>query len=254
MKNRNMRTVKGMVIAMAWVLVMLSCTVLFTSCSEEESEYYNLTVSGTIYFEGEQTVTLGMSDSSEHATTFKDSITVDDITLTGLLAGKTVKSVTYVSATEVTLVVDGTVTTKASDVKDNEYGVVTVAGKALANTAKGSGYVRVDYAPQFLGGSCTYSTIAGVVHCSTTFTLPYGSFNESNINADHITIVAGEGTVTASLTEDGALKVAVEGFTPWTYEDVTYNYPVVKIDASVTSFDVDLTVSVGTAGSYDLIK
>ena len=97
------------------------------------------------------------------------------------------------------------------------------------------------------------SNIGGLHNYSSTFVLPYGSFVEEYVNTEYITLPDTNGTLEVSLTE-GALYVRVKGFT--LSEGVSY--PVVRIAAAVTTFNKDLYVYVGLAGTgqgsgYDLV-
>jgi hypothetical protein len=235
----------------ALAAVTLSCAAAgLAACGEEES-YYNLYESGTIYYEGEQTVKLSISDSTENKTTFKDSITKDDITLSGVLAGKTVTSATYVSATEVSLVLDGAVT--ANETQADDYGTITVAKSAMANNATANCIAKVDFNPQVTVVSNSYSTIAGLANCSSTFKLPYGSFIESNVTTDNIIVPADDVEVVASVTTEGYLKICVHNYLPVTDDSGNvYKYPIAKISANVTTFNTDLYVYIGTGSVYGI--
>jgi hypothetical protein len=236
----------------ALAAITLSCVGLaLAGCGETES-YYNLSESGTIYYEGEQTVKLSISEYTENKTTFKDSITKDDITLSGVLEGKTVKDVSYVSETEVSLVLDGAVT--ANSTQADDYGTITVASNAMANNAAANCITRVNFNPSISVIDNSHVTIAGIVNCSSTFQLPYGSFISENVNTDNIVVPADDVEVTTTVTDAGNLKITVNNYLPEADENGNvYNYPVAKISANVTTFNTDLYVYIGI-GSYYGIK
>jgi hypothetical protein len=245
---------KNLAIAVLSIATVACSAVALAGCGETES-YYNLYESGTIYYEGEQTVKLSISEYSENKTTFKDSVTKDDITLSGVLEGKTVKDVSYVSATELSVVVDGAVT--ANSTQANDYGTITVANTAMANNATANCLAKVDFNPSVKVVGNSYGSIAGLVNCSSTFQLPYGSFISENVNTDNIIVPADDVEVTTTITDAGNLKITVNNYLPETDENGnatdTSKYPVAKISANVTTFNTDLYVYIGT-GSYYGIK
>jgi hypothetical protein len=217
----------------------------------EIDSYYNLQESGTIYYEGEQTVTLGISEYTENKTTFKNSVSASDITFSGALEGKNIKSVSYVSETEISLVLDGKVNTTST--QSTELGTITVSNTAMANNATANCLVYVNYKPT-MSVSNSYANIGTMVNCSSTYTLPYGSFIAENVNSTNIDVEAGDAEVTISLTDDGKLYIRVKGYTPIADEHGTvYKYPMAKISANVTTFNTDIYVYVGTGILYNLV-
>ena len=82
------------------------------------------------------------------------------------------------------------------------------------------------------------------------FTLPYESFVAENVNTENIDVPVDGVTVTVSITTTGALRIEVVGFEPFTHEGVTYNHPVAKIDACVTTFNKEIYVFIGDSALY----
>jgi hypothetical protein len=238
----------------ALAAVTLSCVAVgFAACNDGDESYYNLSESGTIYYEGEQTVTLSISDTTEEKTTFKESVKTSDITLSGLLVGKTVTQVTYESSTQLSLVLDGKVT--ATSAEADGYGTITVAKTAMANNAEANCIVRVDFDPHMMVRSYSSLSTANGKTCTSTFELPYGSFIAENVNTDNIIVPIDGVEVTTTLTEEGYLKITVKGYTPYTSDNGTvFNYPVAKISANVTTFNKDLYVYIGSGFSYALAE
>jgi hypothetical protein len=244
------------------IAIVAICGATFTACEGEDENYYNLSATGSIYADGEQTVTLSISEyaTSESKTTFKESITANDVTLSGVLEGKTVKELTYISETSVSLVLDGSVTADSSHAE--EYGTITVARSALANNSSGNCYARVNYNPVATANTSkgNYTKPDGVTYFnySTTLSLPYGSFIEENVNTENITVIAGDAEVSISLedntnTNKKDLKIYVKGYNPYYFgADTYYQYPTAHISANVTTFNVDLYIEVGKAETYSL--
>jgi hypothetical protein len=234
-------------------LAVASCATLTIAACDfgEVDSYYNLQESGTIYYEGEQTITLGISDYTENKTTFKSSVSASDITFSGALEGKNIKSVSYVSETEISLVLDGQV--KGTSSQSNEIGTITVNNSAMANNATANCLVYVNFNPM-MTVSNSYGNIGTSVNCSSTYTLPYGSFIKDNVNETNIDVEAGDAEVNITLTDEGKLHISVKGYTPIADEHGTvYKYPVAKISANVTTFNTDIYVYVGTGTFYNLI-
>jgi hypothetical protein len=205
----------------------------------------------TIYFDGEQTIVLSLT-TAEQATqvTFNSTISASDITLSGVLVGKTVKSVTYTDSKNISVVLDGKVT--ADSTHASESGVITVSKNALSADKDYSCTTTVDFNPCM---TCKTSYATGGNYRSYLY-LPYGSYNESNVNTDNIVItnLTDGATVEVSLdvgSIDGLtrLKITVKGFTP---SDAN-TYPVAQIAANVTSFNKAVTVNVGEVCAVSLI-
>jgi hypothetical protein len=147
--------------------------------------------------------------------------------------------------------VDGKVTADSTHADD--LGTITVARQALNNNSSGNCYVKVNYEPQMTASGIYGSIGEHYVNCSSVFTLPYGSFIAENVNEENISVIAGDATVSISMTDEGELKIYVKGYDPYYFgEDVFYEYPMAKISANVTTFNVDLWVYIGKPYTYSL--
>lgn len=226
------------------LLLLITCFVCI-GCGlngKDIESYYNLSAVGAVYFEGEQTITLKQEEHSENKTTFKDTITASDITVSGVLAGKSVKSIKYISETELLLTLEGKVSADKSH--KEETGTITVSYTALGNGANGNALLRVDFEPKMVVTHNLTNTF--IKKYVSEFTLPYGSFIEENVNKDNIDVPVSDGViVNMSVTDEGALRIEVIGFEPVEYKGETYNYPMAKISANVTTFNKDLYVNIG---------
>ncbi len=243
---------KSIISVIVVAIILLSVCLAFASCKDNGVDYYyNLTTEGTVYFEGEQTISVKQEESSENKTTFLSTISAKDVSVSGVLVGKTVKSVNYLSETEILVTLDGKVTADKSHKEDT--GTITVSHNALKNGADGKTLLRVNFEPKM---SVTYNVRnTALKKYVSEFTLPYGYFITENVNADNIEVPVNDVTVNLSVTEEGALRIEVIGFEPFTYNGTTFNYPVAKINANVTTFNKELYVTVGELIwlGYDLI-
>jgi hypothetical protein len=84
--------------------------------------------------------------------------------------------------------------------------------------------------------------------------LPYGSFVEEYINAENIVVAAGnDANVTVELNSDGNLRIGVKNYNPYWYDETTpTTYPIAKIPANATTFNIVIYVYVGSGYSYSL--
>ncbi len=226
---------------------------LFTACSafsgcglndNDIENYYNLEAIGSVYYEGEQTISIAQFEYSDKKTTFKESVTVADITVSGVLLGKTIKSVQFLSETKLSLTLDGKV--KADSSQKEDVGTITVSHNALENGANGNALLRVDFEPKMTVRNCDVESLGVKKSYVSEFKLPYGSFIKENVNKDNIFVPVDDGaTVNMSVTDEGLLRIEVIGFEPFEYKGQTYNNPSAKISANVTTFNKDLYVEIG---------
>lgn len=216
-----------------------------------EGERVALSASNNVYSHGEQTVQLTLSSSENGEYVFEEDISVSDLTVGDGLAGKEVTAVVYVDDRTVSVTLSGTVTATVGD--EGLLGSVTVNG-GISDRAIGTAYLTV-YRPQMTTTGTSSSNIGNLHNYSSTFALPYGSFVEEYVDAEHITLPDTNGTLEVGLTEAGELYIRVKGFTP--SEDASY--PVAHIAAEVTTFHKELYVyvglpAIGQGGGYDLVS
>jgi hypothetical protein len=154
-----------------------------------------------------------------------------------VLAGKTVKSVTYENSTKVTVVVDNKVTATSS--QSNEKGTITVSKNAVSTNKAYGCTTDVDFDPQMF---CRTVTAERGIYRSY-FYLPYGSFIEANATKENIVFsnLNADAQVNIRLNDAGGLVITVQNFTPTTESQ----YPVATIGANVTTFNKVFTVNIG---------
>ncbi len=216
---------------------------LLTGCEESVETHYNLVASGKVYYEGEQTISLKMSEYSDYRTAFLPTISKDDVRLSGVLEGKTVKEVAYVSSSELSLTLQGKV--NAGRERSEELGDIEISHKALGNDANGVASLYVDFCPKMVAVSIDSSQKDSLFTYVSDFSLPYGNFIEENAKKENVYVpVEGVG-IEVGLNENGTLRLTVSGFTPFEYEGVQYDHPIARLDPSMTTFDKEIYVAVG---------
>jgi len=240
------------------LVILALASVLFAGCFDDDDfETENsFSASENLYFDGEQTISIKPSDYGSKTSTFLETITKSDITVSGILVGKTVTSVEYISENEIKVTFSGKV--KASEPKDsddtNSIGKITISRKAIKNGIAGSIYLRVNYHPKMVCNTSNSSASSINKTYVSVFSLPYGNFITANVNTTNIIVPDDNSTVSVSVTDDGKLRIEVSGFTPYEYNGQTYSYPVAKLNANVTTFNKDLYVTIGNGlAEYDLV-
>lgn len=229
--------------------LLAAMCIIFVACGGE-GESIALSASDNVYSHGEQTVQLTFSSSAGGDYRFEEDISLSDISVGDGLIGKEVVSVVYENSTTISVTLAGTVTGTVG--KEGLLGYIAVNG-GISDKAFGTAYLTV-YKPQMTTSGTSSSNIGNLHSYSSTFVLPYGSFIEEYVDAEHITLPDTNGTLEVSLTEEGELYVRVKDFL--LSEGVSY--PAVHIAAEVTTFNKELYVYVGVpameqGGGYDLV-
>lgn len=216
------------------LLVALVClfTCVLASCASYHFQFVN--VSGIVYAMGTQTVTISTSDEAK----FEEKLDVSYVTLSDQLKGKTIDSFTYVSETTAELTLSGTLESYTPSNSAEHYTIELSNNSLKGNTTATVTLTVYLCSPMISSGNTSF--VSGK-KASSTFTLDYGSFIESNCNTTKITLPDSNGTITTVKVVDNVLTIVVEN-----YASTEQNkYPVVKLDASCTTFGVDISVNVG---------
>ncbi len=232
---------KSISIMMATLMAAFSTTLV--GCSESESIHLNAT--GELSTHGEQTIEINIDqDYSDYS--FQESISIKDISFSDAFDGKSVQSVTYNSASSISVTISGTLTS-GIDTMDKSEGIVggIYVNGGISNNAVGSVYVRAFY-PEMITTTAGMSAGTTTYTFSSTFKLPYGSFVEEYLTSEYITLPNDNGTISLTLTDAGYLHVAVSNFT----RSDDYSYPVISMAAEVTTFNKTLYTYVGVAMTH----
>ncbi len=203
------------------------------SCSAEPVYNNNLDCSSDyIIKNGEQRVRIYFTDSArDDPSTFKNDISIEDITLSDRLTGKEVTSLVYIDEMTIEITLDG----DCSSYEGNEtYGVITVSNEAVAD----GNYAYCNVHVSDPGLMLDSASVEGNTY-SSSFTVLGGKAN-SGIS-DCMTLESGYGTMSVSPYEDlSGFTVSVEGFST-----VETNYPVVNMAKGATTLSSAFTVYVG---------
>lgn len=221
-----MKKVKFLLVA----IVCLFIAVL-TACTKNHYVFTN--VSGIIYAKGTQTVTVTVSDDS---TTFEKDLKPEYITLSEKLKGKTVDSFTYVSDYKAEVTLSGILDTINTDVEYSYFNIELLNDALKGNSTATVSLTVYSTAPKVSAFSALFTGKTA----SSTFSLPYGNFVEENCNAQNITLPDSNGEIEIKL-ENNQLSITVRNFVP----TGSTNYPIVKVAANCTSFNIDLYLYIG---------
>ncbi|MGN1061753.1 MAG: hypothetical protein ACI4RO_01370 [Candidatus Scatosoma sp.] len=236
---------KGRAVSFFSALALLATAFFSVACAAENEKLNNIEVGGEVYIDGEQTVLVSGATSAmgDAPAVFLSEINTTDITLGGAAAGKTVESVSFVSSDEIRLVLSG----KAADF-DGEYAVgkLTVSARALEGNK--DAFCLMNVCKPRLSAKFSMASSTSKIY-SSTFVLPYGSFT-AYATAENISLVdPSNGTLTKAEVNDGKLTVTVNDYD----SAIGDAYPLVRIPANATTFNVAIEAYVGKmSASYPL--
>lgn len=223
-----MKKVKFLLVATVCLFIAV-----LTACAKNHYVFTN--VSGIIYAKGTQTVTVTVSDDS---TTFEKDLKPEFITLSEKLKGKTVDSFTYVSDYKAEVTLSGTLDTINTDVEYSYFNIELLNDALKGNSTATVSLTVYSTAPKVSAFSAFFTKGKTA---SSTFSLPYGNFVEENCIAQNITLPDSNGEITEIKLENNRLSITVSNFVS---TDST-NYPIVKVAANCTSFNIDLYLYIG---------
>ena len=214
------------------IILLFLLAGLFVSCA---SYHFTFTdVEGRLYAMGTQTITVTTSDDAK----FEEKLETSYVTLSDKLKGKTVDSIKYISETKAELTISGRLENYSTE-SSYDYYSFELSTKALKGNTSATVMVTVYLSsPTIRANSVLFTTDK---MASSTFSLDYGSFIEENCTTNNITLPDSNGSITSVKVEQNQLLITVED-----YKSIEESkYPVVKISASCTTFDVDIYVYVG---------
>lgn len=239
---------KGKIVSFLSALVLLATVAVFSvACAAERERRNNIEVDGIIYIDGKQTIYVSgvTSVMGDAPAVFHSDITAADITLGGAVAGKTIESVSFVSSEEIRIVLSGKVTSFEGD---GALGEVTISARALEGNEDSYGMVRV-YKPKLSTKSSLVSGSTTNKKYISTFSLPYGSFTDYATVENIALVDRTNGVLSKVEVSERELSVTVEQYDTTKGE----TYPLVRIPANATTFNVEIEVYVGKMlSSYPL--
>lgn len=237
---------KAKFLGLLTAVVSLAATFSIGGCSleGEKEKLNNIETGGVVYIADTQEISVSGTRSAmgDEAAIFLSDVKTSDITLSGVLAEKTVQSVSFVSSEEIIVVLSGNITATF----DGAYttGTLTVSSRALQGNADSYCLVNV-HKPAITTGSTISGGSPENKTFMATFVLPYGAFTE-NATAENIVLVEttnGELTEISVSDDKMRLSVTIENYNPKL--DGARDYPQVHMTADTTTFGVGITISVG---------
>lgn len=230
------------------ILPFLVGIVLFlmtlSSCGSTNS--YAYVSSDYLYAKGTQTITV----TSDNEGKFSKSITTAKLSLTAQMDGKTIDEVSFIDEKNITITISGSLTTVDKSTDYSFYQINLLKG-SLGGSDTGSVTVRCySSSPQISSTSYAAFGSASNKTVSSTYSLPYGTFIESNCTSENIFLPDDDGTITTISVTDNQLFIRITGYA----ETSEYEYPVIQISAKCTSFNIDIYVYVGTISVWNLVK
>lgn len=224
------------------VVCLLFSVFNFVACSVEVDNAPNIKVEGRIYSVGTQEITIVATqpyDNEHQKAEFKESISKKDVKLSGKLKGKTVDSVTYVSPTEIKVTLSGTITGISGGVTadDDVTNVITILTSGVNNGYESFTIVSI-YNPSLSCYSSSRTNTNNTIKYVNYYQLTVGQIN-TLADLSTASIISGNGDLTCSFYNDEGktvLKIEVRNST---------EPPTVKLPASLTEYNQEITVLLG---------
>lgn len=215
------------------VSAFLISAALLASCSTTQSDDFdavqNLEGSSTVIATyGKQTVSLSFSSAYAEVTTFKSSITKDDISFLYRLKGRTATSLTRDSDTKITIVIEGDARSSSGEI---ELAEIMVSSKAMANGVGGYANFNVSD-PKIVAGESSKHGAASSYDYTNKFYMLSGSWAET-IDSSNVVYSGSSGTYSVSKADEYVVVKLDD------YDFSTYGRPKVSFLAS--SNDLGIT-------------
>lgn len=210
---------------------------VFSACGADDGDAYtDLETNAVVYDMGEQEVVVTIK-SEESSSTFKQTISKNDIELGESLDGITVKDVKFVSGTKIIVSLSGVAKKRA----DNQtYGTITV--KASGKNGKGKSVcpVTVDR-PGIMVKDYFSSSIVkdgkSINNITCSLEIDAGEFIGGAVG-DNVRLAEGTaGTLSASVGNDGTLDIRIE--------NCDKKNPEVVIGSGATTFGKEVVLTLG---------
>jgi hypothetical protein len=218
--------------------VLVTSLTLLSAC--DFNYYYEISVGSSIYDEGAQEVSIYFSNANA-STTFKTTISTDDITFEGDLSGRTAESISIVNGTRITVTLGGQCSVSTSSNTKNR---IVVSGNA---TSDGRTYACVVSKVLESGLTVTdhsNSVVSNVGTFTSVFKTTSGAtFDEDNITEAFITLTNdNSGNADIDVTFDSENQMVTVTVSNFSVTDEVTN-PIVKFLASTTSLEKDILVT-----------
>jgi len=228
------------------ILKNVSCVVLllgifftnvFLLSACDFNYYYEISVSSPIYDDGEQVINVYFTNEN-NSTTFKNTISIDDIKFEGDLAGRTATKVEILSSRRLEITLGGKCSISSTASNKNRIVVLSDATSDDRNYA----YIVSKVLESGLTSSLDENN-AGVF--SSVFSVTNGAnFEEEFITPQYIVITNGNGLEEIDIlfdSEDQTVTVTINNFAV----TESAQKPIVRFETDTTSLEKEILVSVG---------
>jgi len=237
LKKKNF--VKSLTCVALFLGIILTNFFVLSACSSDY--YYEIAVSSTIYDDGEQTISVYFTNEND-STTFKTTISTDDIVFEGDLIGRTATKVELTSNRRLEITLGGNCLVSSTASSKNR---LIILGDATSD-GRNYAYVVSKVIESGVTSSSNENTVNGGVGTFTSvFSATSGaSFEEENITESYIIVTNGTGTEDINIvfdSENGTVTVTVSNFT---VTDSALK-PIVKFAIETTTLEKEISVSVG---------
>lgn len=219
------------------VALLVICCLSIVACVEEADSVQNIEGvkvwayhDSTIILESKEPLMGG------EPAVFKKDIKASDITVTGTLVGKTVKSVKYISNSEIEVVLTGKVNKYSAD----GLATIVVSKRALENNYDSFATVSIKKSEVHMGEVMSFSASGKYIG---SIYIDNGSFTDS-VSMQTVKLAEGStGELQSVELKDGKIVVTIVGAT---------SVPKITIDASTNTFNKSATLNVRSGASVEM--
>lgn len=215
--------------------IFFTSVILLSAC--DFNYYYQIAVSSPIYDDGEQVINVYFTNENE-STTFKSTISIEDIKFEGDLVGRTATKVEILSSGRLEITLGGKCSISSTPSSNNKIVVLSDA------TSDGRNYAY-NVSKVLESGLTSSSNENSDGTFTSVFSVTSGaSFEEYNILGSNIVITNGSGEEEIDVnfdSENQTVTVIVSNFT----SSDSAPKPIVQFAASTTSLNKVITVTVG---------
>ncbi|NCB48862.1 MAG: hypothetical protein EOM55_04545 [Clostridia bacterium] len=202
--------------------------------------YYEIAISSSVYDDGEQVINLYFTNEND-STTFKSTISIDDIKFEGDLVGRTATKVEILSSRRLEITLGGKCSVSSTVSSKNRIVVLSNATSDSKNYA-----INVSVLESGLTSSSNENTMTGDIGTFTSNfkTTSGASFEEVYIIESYITITNGTGHEDIDIDFDRENQTVTVTISYFTVTDLAPK-PIVQFSAETTTLNKIITVSVG---------
>lgn len=216
------------------VAILVICCLPFVACSEDTDSVQNIeSVSVWAYHDSKVTLESKQPLMDGEPAVFKSDIKVSDISVSGALAGKIVKSVKYINNSKIEVVLTG----KVNKFSDDDLAYINVSKRALENNYDSFATVTLKKSAVHMGEVMRFSSSGKYIG---TISIDNGTFKNTVSTATVKLAEGSTGVIESVVLEDGKIIVTVTGAS---------SAPQLTLDASTNTFNKTATLSMKSGSS-----